>query len=173
MTVSAPTVSGPHLALNLGSIGGGFRRQRTSITEGDVVPVATGTDFTVDLGELRQRAALEWAADVMEPLRSLPPNWDSYGAEPMNTSVAGLGISLLAALALIDVAPPQAFPTADGGLSLEWHRANLDFVISLSPPDEEPPSAYFRTPSVQWEVDDILRAPDPRIDAALSALKEG
>lgn len=172
MTVAALTMSGPQFVLNLDSIGA-LRGQRTSITGGDVVPVATSPGFAFDFEELRQRAALEWAAVVMEPLRGLPPNWDSYGAEPMNPSVVGLGTSLLAALALVKVAPPQAFATADGGLSLEWHRPDLDFVISLSPPDEELPGAYFRTPAEQWEVTDFLRVPDPRLGSALSALREG
>src|SRR4051794_33032094 len=128
MTVAAPTASSPALRL-LSSVGRGFRRERTLITQGDVIRVASPAESVVDVrDQLRQRAALEWAAEVMEPLRSLPPNWDSYGAEPLNSSVVGLGTSLLAALALKEVDPPETFPTADGGLSLEWHRVDLDFV---------------------------------------------
>jgi hypothetical protein len=116
---------------------------------------------------------LEWGYEVIAPLRALPGSWDSYRAAPLNDAVADLGTNVFASLALLDVTPPQVFPTADGGLSLEWHRPDLDFVISLSPPWDEPPTAYFRTADQEWEASDIFRVPDPRFDVALSALREG
>jgi len=173
MTVAAPTVGAQRFPLTFWPFVGGLRRQHTSITESELVPIATSPAPPIDYQELRKRAALDWASNVIEPLRALPPNWDSYGADPVDGAVARLGIRLLAGLALERVSPPQAFPTADGGLSLEWHRPDLDFVISIARPDDEPPSAYFRAAAEEWEVNDILRVPDPRIGTVLSLLMEG
>lgn len=148
------------------------RRQRTSLTERDVVPIAASPVQAVDYAGLRRTAALEWANDVIEPLRALPAGWDSFGASILDDKAAELGIGAFVALVLLDVAPPQVFATPDGGLSFEWHRPDVDFVISLPPPDQDPPSAYFRRSDQEWEASDFLRVPDPRLDIALSAIAQ-
>jgi hypothetical protein len=144
----------------------------TSITEGEVVPVPTGLE-PVDLDHPRTRAAFSWAQAVIDPIRLLPPGWDSHSAAPLDSWVGRFGIGLLATLAIQRVNPPQVFPTADGGLSLEWHRPDIDLVIYLSPPTEEPSSAFLRWNGSEWEVPDLFGAPDPRVNEVLSALRAG
>lgn len=148
-----------------------FRRGRTSISEGDVRPVTEATTQPIEFEELERQAAMDWASKVIDPLLSLRANWDSYGAVPLDISVARMGKGLLASLAIQKVASPQAIPTADGGLSLEWHRPELDFVISLAPPHEDPSTAYFRTATEHWEID-IFGDGSSRIGDALAALME-
>ncbi len=168
--ISAPATTWSTGDLDLGIIGRGLRPGRTSISEGVVRTVSEPATATVDFDSLRTQAAVSWASMVIDPLLSLPANWDSYGSAPLDGTVAKFGKGLLAGLAVQGVASPQAFPTADGGLSLEWHRPELDFVISISPPGEEPSTAYFRSSTDEWEIDNIH---DPRIGAVLAALKEG
>jgi hypothetical protein len=117
----------------------------------------------------RERAATRWALSVVEPLRELPVNWDSYGGFPVDDDAAEIGVSILTWIAMAALPLPQTFPTADGGLSVEWHRPDVDLVISLTAPDEDPPSAYYRSGDEEWEIED-LRVPDGRLDAALAAL---
>ena len=65
---------------------------------------------------------------------------------------------------------PQASPSPDGGVAIEWHRDDIDFIISIGPRDE-PPSAYFSGIGEEWEIDD-LRGPIPNglVDKAFAAL---
>ena len=117
----------------------------------DVRPIqnAVTSSFAEQYEEL---AAQQWARSVVEPLQNLRQNWDSYGAIPIDRSMAEIGVGALTWIALAGVPLPQTFPTADGGLSLEWHRPDLDFVIFLTPPNgNDPPSAYFRSASTEWE----------------------
>ena len=89
--------------------------------------------------------------------------------------------NLFAGMAELGLVPPEVpsplnlfmnIPwTADGGLSFEWHRHDLDFVVSVAPPGEEPPSAYFRAPGEEWEIED-LRGDDVRLMLAFEALGE-
>jgi hypothetical protein len=117
-----------------------------------------------------EHAAERWARSVVEPFRDLRQNWDSYGGYPLSSVTAEIGVGALTWIAMAGVPLPQTFPTGAGGLSVEWHRPDLDFVISLTPPDgDDPPSAYFRYANDEWEIDD-LRVPDDRLGAAMAAL---
>jgi hypothetical protein len=139
------------------------------MSDDDVRPIE---NFVVSslADEYEEFAAQQWARSVIEPFANLRHNWDSYGAYPLDPDAAEIGVGVLAWIARAGVPLPQTFPTADGGLSLEWHRPSLDFVISLTPPDgKEPPSAYFRSATEEWEQDD-LRVLDGRLDAAMAVL---
>lgn len=148
--------------------GGG--RQRVAMSEDDIRPVSAPLEVDIEYLMDTRRAARTWATLAIEPLRNLTPNWDSYGSLPLDPFVADLGIQLLVDLAMAEVPAPQTFPTPDGGLSLEWHRPELDFVISLAPPGEEPPSAFFRARDEEWEIADLTES-DGRFNAAIAALK--
>jgi hypothetical protein len=138
------------------------------MTDVEVRPVAQPTtyDFADDRDEFD--AALRWAHRVIDPFRDLPPNWDSYGGSPIDNDAAEYAGRLLAAIVVARVRPPQAAPTSDGGVSFEWHRQDVDFVITISP--DEPSTASFRSGPHAWEIDDFT---DPRFSDALSALSLG
>lgn len=147
---------------------------RTSLSEVDVRPVnpvSLESRFQAKAQESRARA-LDWARESIEPLRQLPGNWDSYGALPVHDVAAEITIGIAAGLAFAAVPSPQVFPTADGGLSLEWHRPNFDFVITVPPPEDGQPSAYLFSPDDEWTIPD-LQTPDPRFASAIAALQAG
>lgn len=139
------------------------------MSDADVRPVSQPTTYDLANEPVEAAIALRWAHGMIDPFRDLQSNWDSYGGVPINDEAADFATRLLAALVVDRVPPPQAAPTSDGGLSFEWHRPNLDFVISISPPDE-PSTAFFRSGADQWEIDDLS---DPRFSDAISALSAG
>lgn len=117
-----------------------------------------------------QTSAREWARSVVDPIRVLPEGWDSHGAMAIDPAAADLAVQLLAALRRIPgLATPQAAPSRDGGVSLEWHRTNLDLVVSIGP-GHEPPSAYFLARGREWEIPDLREPSDGRFEAALDSL---
>ena len=143
------------------------RMNRRMMSDDDVLSVSQAVSSSFADNE---SDAERWARSIVEPLRDLRQNWDSYGGNPVSSATAEIGVAALRWIAVARIPLPQTFPTADGGLSIEWHRSDLDLVISLTPPDgDEPPSAYFRSASDEWEIDD-LRVSDGRLDAAMAAL---
>lgn len=99
--------------------------------------------------------ASSWVAAHLEPLRSLPPNWDSYGAVPVERRASDTAQRLVTQLLLQDVTPPQFFPTPDGGLSIEWHEPEGEFSIAIPPgaKDVGAASVYFvdEAAGIEWE----------------------
>lgn len=156
-------------------------RGRVTISEDDLRrPISAPPDITapggvVDVFEReRQRDAefnaREWARSIVDSFRDLQEGWDSYGAMAVDPTAADLAEQLLAGMRRIrGLAMPQAAPSPDGGVSIEWHRTNLDLVISIGPRDE-PPSAYFAGAGQEWEIDDLRQLSDGRFEAALDAL---
>lgn len=156
-------------------------RGRVTISEDEVrPPVSAPAELeagggVIDLFEWErqrdaERNAREWARSIVDPFRHLPEGWNSYGAMAVDPNAADLAEQLLAAMLLRPgLARPQAAPSADGGVSIEWHRPNLDLVVSIGPGDE-PPSAYFSDAGQEWEIDDLRDVSDGRFDAALDAL---
>jgi hypothetical protein len=149
-----------------------------AISDFDVLPVDTSTGY-VPVPVADEARVLQWATRKLAPFHDIQEGWDSYGARPVNAEAAEIGAKIVAALILrvealgLRAVPPlQAFPTADGGLSLEWHQQDLDFVISVAPPGDEPPSAYFRSSTDEWEVEDLLVAHGDRFDEALLGLSQ-
>ena len=90
-------------------------------------------------------------------LTQLPPNWDSYGAAPVDPRVVKIAEGLIEWFAIDDMPPLDLFATSDGGVQLEWHlrRVNAEINISLS----DGTSIYFQD----------LKAGDPWTRPASSA----
>lgn len=67
-------------------------------------------------------------------LLELAPNWDSYGACPINPDHAQAAIELLMLVMQDDTPAPTVVPTNRGGVQLEWHTCGIDLEIeTLSP----------------------------------------
>lgn len=79
----------------------------------------------------------EWfkqAVTRLEDLLNLQPNWDSYGANPVNPEIAMYAINLLFEL-MDDALPmPSIVPTNRGGIQLEWHTRRGDLEIDIEAP---------------------------------------
>lgn len=69
-------------------------------------------------------------------LLSLQPNWDSYGALPIDPKCAGLALSILTQLMEDQTPPPTIVPTVSGGVQLEWHMKGIDLEVEVSSPTQ-------------------------------------
>jgi len=127
-----------------------------ALTERDIVlkldrdprPVAieylSGSSITVSDQLPESAISPTWLGRVktrLKGLKSLPPDWDSYGAAPIDPGVVDLAEKLVEWFAVDGMPSPDVFATAEGGVQIEWHirRANIEIAIS---PDEKTP-IYF------------------------------
>jgi len=85
--------------------------------------------------EVSSRTARRLRASVedLEKLLELPPNWDSYGARPIQPAVFLRVVKLLAEILETRVPRPAIVPTPQGGIQLEWHRRDADLEILVQP----------------------------------------
>lgn len=99
------------------SIGEDIVVEPVTLQESDV-----GSTFNKDLAE---------AARQLAKLLSMPPDWDSYGAYPIDRHKAAAALDLVW-IAIESGAPvPAIVPTSDGGIQLEWHRRGVDLEIRV------------------------------------------
>lgn len=82
-------------------------------------------------------------------LAQLPPNWDSYGALPVDPRIPALVEDLVEWFAVDDMPPPDVFATSDGGVQVEWHIRRANIEIEVAP---EGTTVYFHdlTGGAQW-----------------------
>lgn len=67
-------------------------------------------------------------------LGELPPNWNSYGAKPIDPYTAAAAATLLLDV-LSEYDPiPAIVPTARGGVMFEWHECGMDLEIDVRSP---------------------------------------
>src|SRR5487761_353267 len=81
----------------------------------------------------------EWLAPTVEQLSALltlAPNWDSYGAKPVDPHVAFAALKLLSRVMRGDSPPPSVVPTNGGGLQLEWHVHGIDLEVAIVSPND-------------------------------------
>ncbi len=96
----------------------------------------------------------EWVVPTGEALISklqLPPNWDSYGALPINRQRVDDAITVLLATMSANSEAPWVVPTTDGGIQLEWHRKNEDLEVEIRGQGDA--SIYFHNArsGEEWE----------------------
>lgn len=82
------------------------------------------------------RQALTRIADMA----ALPPNWDSYGAEPPSSVAVGRAAVLIESVAEealgalgARIAPWTSAPIADGGVQVEWLAAGHRIEVQIGP----------------------------------------
>jgi len=85
------------------------------------------------------KAIVESLAECME----LPPNWDSYGALPVQRALVDRALDVLPRVMGEDSPPPSIVPLSDGGLQMEWHLKGRDLEIIVAA--DEPPTYYYRS----------------------------
>lgn len=97
-----------------------------------------------------------WVADAQERLEqlvNLAPNWDSYGARPVNERVASITLNLLHGL-MRDTTPlPSIVPTNTGRVQLEWHTRGIDLEVEVVSPILVRVSFEDRRTGHEWERD--------------------
>lgn len=91
------------------------------------VPCPSGT---IEIwGEGQSPAWLELTASTLTDFLWLEPNWDSYGALPIDPQQAMAALELLRRIMRNDTPSPQLVPTNRGGIQVEWHRSAIDIEI--------------------------------------------
>ena len=106
------------------------------------IPMMMETDWPLEIpfGEgafVFELAPPDWIVPVLHgicELGSLAPNWNSYGAQPIQPAIAGEAI-IIALYYLTQGDPlPSVVPTARGGILLEWHEGGVDLEVDIRSP---------------------------------------
>jgi hypothetical protein len=73
----------------------------------------------------QERERLEAWSQRFEQLLNLPKDWDSYGADPLDTPTVERAKQFMERVSVV--------PCVDGGVQLEWHTHGLDMEIEFEP----------------------------------------
>ena len=95
-----------------------------------VVPLGGGLRISLD------RHTPPWLFIVLGRLQhliALRPNWDSYGARPIDPNAVVFALEFLRTSLPHDGKAPQIVPTSTGGLQLEWHANGVDLEVEVDP----------------------------------------
>lgn len=98
------------------------------------------------------QARLERVVEQMQALGVLDANWDSYGANVVQSDVVLQAVRLLAVVLDIreDITDPMIVPTSDGGIQLDWHRDDVHLEFEVRPSLEV--DVYWERPDGEtWE----------------------
>jgi hypothetical protein len=107
------------------------------------------------------KRAPDWLPEAEEALRkllSLPQNWNSYGALPIQPQNVQSAIQLLEKLVRSDTPRPIVTPTVRGGVQLEWHTRGIDLEIEIDPPGHY--QVLFEDPKADVLLELVLDASD-------------
>lgn len=75
---------------------------------------------------------LEQFVDRIAELRTMSPNWDSYGASSITHKAAVNAVRMFCQIMYDETPPPQVVPTNSGNIQLEWHIHSIDLEIEIS-----------------------------------------
>jgi len=111
---------------------------RRVIKEARAPATMSDLDVEIDVTELPpclQPRPSQWFADALsqlDRLLELPPNWDSYNADPPSADAAASARGLVLALGQSwDLPAPLVSPTRTGGVLLEWASGSKELEIEI------------------------------------------
>lgn len=67
----------------------------------------------------------------LERLSQLPPDWDSYGAEPVKPEILGTSMRLLGAIDRADLPVPHVSAGSSGTVQLEWQIRGRSLELEI------------------------------------------
>ena len=79
----------------------------------------------------------EWLTkteQALQGLLSLPENWNSYGARPIDPLIVNAAMQLLRDIVRHETPQPAIVPTIRGGVQIEWHTCGIDLEIEITSP---------------------------------------
>jgi len=110
---------------------------------------------------------LEPAVQALNELLSLPANWDSYGARPIDPKIAIFSLQLLAEMMSPTIPAPLVIPTNRGGVQLEWHTRGIDLEIEIQQPGRISACYEDHRSGDEWEEEltsDLTRLSDTLLE---------
>jgi hypothetical protein len=90
-----------------------------------------GQAYTIEWQDYGQPLP-SWFDPLMQgfiDLRTLPPNWNSYGAGAIDPKVIHVAMTFINGLLGPTNPAPRIVPLSSGGLQLEWHRQGVDLEV--------------------------------------------
>lgn len=90
------------------------------------------------LPPLRSRPGKWWSrvTEQLDNLVALPANWDSYGADPVESDIVGSAMGFLLGFgAALDLPEPRVAPTRIGGVLLQWSSHQKSVEVEFVSPD--------------------------------------
>ena len=81
---------------------------------------------------------------------TIPANWDSYGARPIQPGVASSALDSLFAVMRDSTPLPSVVPTAKGGIQLEWHSRRFDLEVVFQPGENGEVYCEDKDSSTEW-----------------------
>ena len=110
-----------------------------------------------------QRAAsraswFEQAVDSLSALLTLPSNWNSYGAPPVEPTALHLMLKLLSSLQAT-MPEPRILPTSRGGVQIEWHCGGVDLEIEPTAEPEHYLALFEGELIADWEGEVTIDSP--------------
>ncbi len=127
--------SPPDPRLNLSLVGCGevvTAKPKIPSIERSTLFLCKPDEFSMTL--VRQAGRLDGpsAVSLLDLLKGLPPDWNGYGAQPINAELIEQAKRFIERLPDDIVDAPAVVPMTRGRLQLEWHRGNrsleLEFV---------------------------------------------
>jgi len=158
-------------------------RQKQSIASGEIVRhkcklIQTGSQassriisrkFSNDKGSIQKNGKDTWFikyVSILEQLRKLPENWDSYGAEPPNLTALYWSKTVLELLLEINFPPNKITASVENGVGISFIQGekyadiecfNTGEILAVTSDKQGNPNV--------WQVDD-------KLDSIKSALKK-
>ncbi len=77
---------------------------------------------------------VEEVQSALDSLRALAPNWDGYGAPPIDPAVIDAAKTFVANLPDKQSPRPRVVPMSNGTLQLEWHRGSKSLELEFESP---------------------------------------
>ena len=103
-----------------------------------------GQTYTIEWQDYGQPLPA-WFDPLMQgfvDLLTLPANWDSYGAGPIDAKSVHGAMSFINGVLGPAAPAPRVMPLSSGGLQLEWHRQGIDLEVMFE--RDERPFFYYR-----------------------------
>jgi hypothetical protein len=75
------------------------------------------------------------ALGALEALKGLPPDWNGYGAIPIDRGVIGAAEDFIRSLPGDIATTPTVVPMTRGRLQFEWHRGNRSLELEFESSD--------------------------------------
>jgi len=88
-------------------------------------------------------------------LLTLPNNWNSYGAGPIDSALIHEAMEFMNNLLGPSNPAPRMVPLSSGGLQIEWHRKGIDLEVVFDSGEE--PYFYYRNRMNGEESEHTLR----------------